>query len=172
MDFDTTCPGCGARLRRKGLSGHRKTFGCQAESARRSFAARGWVTVGWYSGTLEGLKLLGAPLERARTGRKSGGRQVLETWTPRWALHLADILRSPGHAEHHALMKRLVARCEEDETTERALRALVESAGINHLTVPMVVAFAEAALPDVVSHDVEVKQAVEQLRDVLRRTSG
>lgn len=175
MDVDVTCTGCGARVRRKGLRAHQRSLQCERATAKASYAERGWVAVGYFSGAFDALKMLGAPIERARTGRKSGNRVTMESWTPRWALTLAEAAATKGGALDQRgvdLFKRLIVRCGTDPTTEAALRALIEGTGINHLTIPMLVTFAEAALPDVVSHDAAVKQAVEQLRDVLRRTSA
>ncbi len=168
---DATCPGCGERVRRAGLSAHRKTQHCVATTAIRDFHRRGWTTVGY---RLRETLALGIPTARAKTQRNGSGRSNA-VWAPDWVdLVLNNWPGREGARGEADLLDRFCRRLVGDPEVLRAFNALRQMWSDTETTVTAdaVVAFARAACNDEAA-DVEVRSALEALhRALIRRSYG
>lgn len=164
---DATCPGCGERVRRHGLSKHRASQTCIAETAKRSFAERGWTRCGSYTSNAQEARAFGIPVERAAT-QKSGGRYYAQMWMPRWGEHVLRIKRillAPSEEVLRAFVKKVVA----DPAIEAAFRVVCDQLPqLDGEAANMVMPFAKAVLTGDEKADAELQAATDTLIGVLR----
>lgn len=165
---DVTCPGCGDRVRRSGLSSHRKTQACVAATARSRLRAAGFTEGLWRDREREAF---GVPTERART-RKVGNSYSGALWEPWWA---SFVFRNwPGAANarpHEDLLRAFVAKLRDDPETARAFKVVRETwqgSEYTDETRGMLVDFARATV-GTVDADAEVREALDVLHRALVR---